>query len=214
MANRPCGVAVGALTRADADSRVARLIYQADPYIYPALFGSREVATRVMPSLIRRDRGPFSARNIRAATREGDVLAVAVVLDGPDPLVVADVREAFADQGLVPPSTLPDVVDRYFAHIADERGRYVLVLAVDPRHRGQGLGGALLTAVSREPPRRQVSLHVLSDNAHAARLYARLGFVVVGVEAGYSPDPLRSVEVLRMVRPAPGVTADGRTLPW
>jgi len=55
---------------------------------------------------------------------------------------------------------------------------YVELLAVHPDHAGQGLGGALLTAVfkaGRANGYRQVVLNVASDNPNALRLYERVG---------------------------------------
>jgi ribosomal protein S18 acetylase RimI-like enzyme len=55
---------------------------------------------------------------------------------------------------------------------------YVELLAVHPDHAGQGLGGALLTAVfaaAKANGYRQVVLNVASDNPNALRLYTRVG---------------------------------------
>jgi mycothiol synthase len=57
---------------------------------------------------------------------------------------------------------------------------YVELLAVHPDHAGQGLGGALLTAVFAAAARngyRRAVLNVASDNPSALRLYERVGMV-------------------------------------
>ena len=55
-------------------------------------------------------------------------------------------------------------------------------LAVDPLHRGRGIGSTLIERVSDRARRGgfdRLSLHVWSDNGPARRLYRRAGFTVV-----------------------------------
>ena len=60
-----------------------------------------------------------------------------------------------------------------------------LIVAVDPKHRGQGVGTRLLERLLAEAGSRfhAVSLSVSPQN-RALRLYERLGFEVVGSEGG------------------------------
>ena len=70
--------------------------------------------------------------------------------------------------------------------VADEV--HVLNVAVDPRHRGQGLGGTLMREVLREARQRQataVTLEVRRSNVAARRLYESFAFEEVGMRPNY-----------------------------
>ena len=77
----------------------------------------------------------------------------------------------------------------------------VLTIAVDERHRGRGVGRALLThlldAAGRRGARR-VFLEVRADNPVAQALYASEGFEAVGIRPRYyQPDDVDAV-VMRL----------------
>ena len=66
----------------------------------------------------------------------------------------------------------------------------VLTIAVMPAARRQGLGRALLTGAMRDAAGRgaqSMFLEVARDNTAALRLYRGMGFVQVGLRAGYYP---------------------------
>ena len=70
--------------------------------------------------------------------------------------------------------------------VADEV--HVLNLAVDPRHREQGLGGTLMREVLREARQRHataVTLEVRRSNVAGRRLYESFGFEEVGSRPNY-----------------------------
>ena len=70
--------------------------------------------------------------------------------------------------------------------VADEAE--ILTVAVDPDARGQGVGAALLRAALQRAQAAGagvVFLEVAADNAPAAALYARAGFLPTGVRKGY-----------------------------
>ena len=64
----------------------------------------------------------------------------------------------------------------------------LLLIAVDPVHRGQGFGALLIEAAVGDARRRGASelfLEVRENNADARRLYSRAGFADVGRRADY-----------------------------
>lgn len=72
-------------------------------------------------------------------------------------------------------------------------------LAVRPDHRGQGLATRLLTAVMAEAAGMGVesaTLEVRRSNTPALRLYAKAGFVEVGVRRNYYTKPVEDALVL------------------
>ena len=67
----------------------------------------------------------------------------------------------------------------------------MLRIAVDPAHRGQGLGQALLEACQRDLEAEgvlQLYLEVRASNAAAIRLYGACGWQRCGLRSGYYPD--------------------------
>ncbi|MGF1465685.1 MAG: GNAT family N-acetyltransferase [Sandaracinaceae bacterium] len=87
--------------------------------------------------------------------------------------------------------------------VADEGE--VLTVAVVARARGRGVGRRLVSALLATARRRRlqrVHLEVADHNLAARRLYAGLGFAVVGRRPGYYPDGADAV--LMAWRPAPG----------
>jgi len=72
-------------------------------------------------------------------------------------------------------------------------------LAVDPTHRRQGIGAALLTFVLREAEKfgvRRATLEVRPSNEAARLLYARHGFSAAGVRRAYYSNPVEDALVL------------------
>jgi ribosomal-protein-alanine N-acetyltransferase len=79
----------------------------------------------------------------------------------------------------------------YCSHYVVHDEADIVNIAVHPRHRNRGLGGEILAAVLHSLRKRgikSVSLEVRRSNAPARRLYARAGFVQVGVRPRYYPD--------------------------
>ncbi len=71
---------------------------------------------------------------------------------------------------------------------AFEKGSaHITTLAVDPDHRGRGIGARLLLALTLAARRRRTSLtlEVASDNLAAHALYRRFGLAPVGIRRGY-----------------------------
>jgi len=65
---------------------------------------------------------------------------------------------------------------------------HLLNVAVHPSWRGRGVGRRLMEAIfdeGRTTQARTVYLEVRAGNAPARRLYARLGFVEIGIRRGY-----------------------------
>jgi ribosomal-protein-alanine N-acetyltransferase len=68
---------------------------------------------------------------------------------------------------------------------------HVMNIAVDPSHRGRGIGTMLLERlfeVTADDVRRGYTLEVRVSNATAIALYERLGFEARGVRRGYYTD--------------------------
>jgi ribosomal-protein-alanine N-acetyltransferase len=121
---------------------------------------------------------PWSRRQFRAAL-EGDANQRVLVL-----------RHAGEGGRIVATLVLQVVVDELHVHN----------VAVDPAHRGRGLGRRLLElglAYGARRGTRLTFLEVRRSNEVALRLYASLGFDQVGVRRGYYAKPREDALVLR-----------------
>jgi ribosomal protein S18 acetylase RimI-like enzyme len=86
---------------------------------------------------------------------------------------------------------IPEVAFARWARIPAAGEAELLRIAVDPAHRGQGLGRTLLEACQRElevQGLNQLFLEVRVSNAAAIRLYGVCGWVRCGLRSGYYPD--------------------------
>jgi ribosomal-protein-alanine N-acetyltransferase len=86
--------------------------------------------------------------------------------------------------------------------VADD-GAYIQTVGVVPAMRGQGIGARLMIALlrhARQLGARSCGLEVRTDNHAARALYARLGFVDIGMRRGYYQPSGGDAYVMR-VRP-------------
>ncbi len=117
-----------------------------------------------------------------------DAAAFAALL-GSEGVVALVAGEAEAPTGLV-----------VVRAVADEAE--ILTLAVLPAARRQGVGAALMRAAREAAAARgarRLFLEVAEDNAAAASLYERLGFVDVGRRRGYYPRPGAAAAAARVL---------------
>lgn len=73
----------------------------------------------------------------------------------------------------------------------------LVTLATEPALRGRGIGRLILADLSAAAKARgleRMVLEVASDNAPAQALYARFGFVQIGLRKGYYPRPDGAVD--------------------
>ena len=86
---------------------------------------------------------------------------------------------------------MPEVAFARWACVPAAGEAELLRMAVDPAHRGQGLGRTLLEACQRElavAGMGNLFLEVRAANAEAIQLYRSCGWERCGLRAGYYPD--------------------------
>ena len=165
-------VIVRPMKDSDCKKDIASLIYQTDPYIYPALLGTAMDAKRMIPPMMADD-CVFNCSNIRVAELNRKIVGVAVVLN-------SQPRKRI-DRSLVNGKSGKDVCERYFdklnQYLDSEETTYILCLCVDPKARGKRVGEILLKSVIATSAHQKQKLHVLADNTIAINLYKKHGFV-------------------------------------
>jgi ribosomal-protein-alanine N-acetyltransferase len=106
----------------------------------------------------------------------------------------------FWPEGLIVIEDLGRVIGFVFGVMSGVQQARVLMLAVDRRYRGAGLGTLLSQEFFRECGKkgvRQVSLEVRASNVGAQRFYQRLGFFTIKRSSRYYSDGEDGIFLLR-----------------
>jgi len=177
---------------------IAGLIYDTDPYIYPAMFHSREEAVGIIPRMIQAGDRMFNCRNMFVAEEDGRIVGLILWIRGPlvwEPDIYCRCGGNSAD--------IDKVCNEYFSQYStcDDGIISVINCCVSSGKRNMGIGQGLLQSFMREV-RGVCELFVLSDNEPAVRLYQRNGFRICGQYDGFSAEGPRP-KCFRMVSNMP-----------
>jgi len=169
----------------DDKKRIAKLIYNTDPYIYPAAFGNEHKAVKELSGLYSLPGNLFSMGNIWVALKSEKIVGAAVVL-----LASASKSLSQVLNGNSLPISFRNVTEDYFdkAYEESENCAVILCLSVNPNFQRQRIGRQLLSHIvsDSECVGREFKLDVLANNATAIKLYTECGFVTVGKTDGYA----------------------------
>lgn len=177
---------------------VSTLVYETDPYIYPALFESNltplEAANKILPSVFRHgDDGMFCKENLYVYMSGEDIVGLILWNKGPmkwNPslffMVAQNSGVQLVEENVIAVSK--DYVDDKYSEDTRlaEQGISLINICVDGRMRGQGIGRRMMTDFIMEHPNEPMELCVLADNASAIKLYENMGFKIVNEAPGFS----------------------------
>lgn len=156
----------------------AGLIYSADPYIYPAAFGTdKSYAVKAISYLINNSVSYFNKSNIYIAELNSTIVGVTVVLDNEN-ISNIDCNKLRSKFPLLPKS-FELCCEEVFNHAKDHVGSdflYLCSIAVDESFRRQRIGKKLIACVVRDNIGKNLNLSVLCDNTPAIKLYEKCGF--------------------------------------
>lgn len=174
---------------------IAGLIYDTDPYIYPAMFETREVALEVISKMIRAGDTMFRPENLFLATDGDEIVGLILWVKGP---LMWD-RDIYDRCGGKSPY-IDKVCREYFAFYAEAPEDLVSIINVCVKEtaRGKGIGGRMLDSFL-ESTKGPYELFVLADNPAAVKLYEKKGFRIVETRQGFSVEP-RNLPCYRMIR--------------
>jgi len=175
---------------------LAGLVYDTDPYIYPAMFGSRQNALAVLPDLIQGNEDTmFRCENIFVAEIDGRIMGLILWHRGPLDWSSDALRRVAAAKGIGLPESLKKVEAEYVGgYGADRKTNQISILnvCVCGQYRGLGVGKTMLKAfIDSHEKNAFFTLCVLEENEKAIRLYKAAGFEVVGRDSGFSLDGRR-----------------------
>lgn len=180
---------------ADQLRDIAKLIYDTDPYIYPAMFSSREEAEQIIPRMMAENDVMFRPENIFAAVKNGRVLGIILYVRGP----MRWKPDVFLRCGGSSPYT-EKLYRNYFSMYESIPSDVISLInvCVAQDARGAGIGGILLKSFlnGQSGP---MELYVLADNQPAIRLYAAHGFRIRETLRAFTVDDA-DITCYRMMR--------------
>ena len=174
---------------------IAGLIYDTDRYIYQGMFGSRQNAIKVIPTLLsgNEDR-MFRLSNLYAAVIEEEIVGLILWVKGKLQWNPGGLCEVLRNLGIESPEYLNEVYSQYLSRY-DSTDNYekisLLNVCVDRKKRNTGIGRRLLMSFLEKHPKEDMELCVLKDNEGAVKLYQDCGFLVVEEYPGFSTNPIK-----------------------
>lgn len=174
---------------------IAGLIYDTDRYIYQGMFGSRQNAIKVIPTLLsgNEDR-MFRLSNLYAAVMEEEIVGLILWVKGKLQWNPGVLCEVLRNLGIKSPEYLNEVYSQYLSRY-DSTDNYekisLLNVCVDKKKRNAGIGRRLLMSFLEKHPKEDMELCVLKDNEAAVKLYQDCGFLVVEEYPGFSTNPIK-----------------------
>ncbi|MDE5931841.1 MAG: GNAT family N-acetyltransferase, partial [Lachnospiraceae bacterium] len=170
---------------------LSALVYETDPYIYPALFSSREQALRVLPQVFRDGTDIlFNLNNCFIIRSQKEIAGLLLWHMGPIQWLGEDLYTRLKSDSESTASGFELVKKEYFdgyQHISDS-SISIINVCVAEKMRGKGVGNALLDAFIKEHLENEMELLVLCDNYPALSLYTAFRFQPVRKLAGFSMD--------------------------
>ena len=187
---------------ADNEIALADLIYDTDPYIYPAMFGSRENAEKLLPLLFRAQDSMFRPENFFVAFQGERIIALLLWKEGRLSWTPQLLKDLSASSG-IPLSPYLDYVAREYVegYGAEDKASLILLinLCVADGLRGRGTGRMLMERFIERHADASMELCALAENKNAVRLYKSLGFEITERYVGFSVDQRRP-DAIRMQR--------------
>lgn len=175
---------------------IAGLIWDTDPYIYPAMFKSRDEAEIVIPRMILCGDVMFSLKNLFVAEENDRIVGLILWIRGP----MNWTPEIYLKCGGSSPY-IDRIHKEYFAlyqHMNPDVTSLINV-CVSAKKRGAGIGHLLLREFLKQE-HGICELYVLADNPGAVHLYEKHGFRITEKLQGFSVEPM-DLLCYRMINP-------------
>lgn len=170
------------LKKTDDFESVAAIVYQTDDFIFPYLFGKNEKAIKRIAKLVALEKNPFSYLRSYIDVTEQNVIRGILTEEQAN-------NHNKANQDYMNAFSIPFLIGLFFKQalffpIFQHKfttGTYIQTLTVDAKHRGKGIGSALLkNAIKRAQVNNNgpLFLDVAIKNKVALTLYQKHGFII------------------------------------
>lgn len=169
---------------------IARLIYDTDPYIYPAMCSAAE-AEKIFPCLLSAGTDSmFRKQNLFVARLDGIIVGVILWHSGPLVWEHKAFIEACNSQNISIAPTFEQVAQEYLSTYDQPTADISIInICVEPSVRSRGVGTEMLKAFIARHKCESMELVTLTENTIAIDLYKRNGFEIQREEGGFSIDP-------------------------
>ena len=176
---------------------ISRLVFETDPYIYPAIFGDGgdgEVkAAEILPAVFESAKDlMFAKNNLFVLYNKEDVVGLILWNNKKmewDPRFLLETAE---EKGIRLNDKNIELVRKEYvdSRYVNEHAECISLInvCISKESRGFGAGTYLLKCFIKEHDNESMELAVLSDNTPAIKLYQRFGFKMVQEVDGFSLD--------------------------
>lgn len=177
---------------------ISTLIYETDPFIYPALFEcnipSKDAALRIIPLLFEcGNDAMFCKDNLFLFFNEDKVVGLILWYKGSinwNAELFYDVAQKngvqLIEKNILAVSSGYVNLENDEEKLIDSQKIYLMNVCVDSKLRGLGIGKKMLDAFFREHPATTMELEALVDNNRAVKLYEHLGFCIIEEKSGFA----------------------------
>ena len=190
----------GDLLMPEQYEEISRLIFETDPYLYPAIFGEgdkgEQKAIDILPSVFESGKDAmFAKNNLFVLFNKERVIGLILWCDKGmkwDSQVLLDIAN---EKGIeIEKENIARVQSEYVdSRYSDEKQTQKLIslinVCVDRNFRGVGAGTYMLECFVNEHFEEPMELAVLADNSPGIRLYQRFGFRIEQEVDGFSLSP-------------------------
>ncbi|WP_172826892.1 GNAT family N-acetyltransferase [Flammeovirga sp. SJP92] len=166
--------------------KVAQLIVETDPFIYPALAGNETSRISVIEEMIKKGRFVFCKENIFVAKRDDSIAGLIVCFINTPSWHDEEFKEIYKNNDIEYTPSVSTVVEEYFSKTTATDYLYISNICTAKEHQKKGVASTLVNYIISLFPQKSIGLHVLCDNQNAIRLYEKLGFKIQHKETGFS----------------------------
>lgn len=171
-------------------SEVGRLIYHADPYIYPAFFGNEENASVLLKEAIKKGLYCFQKENIFGVFIEHRPIAVLCKKQiGKYKWNYNQWKNLFSEFKVVIPDSFEHVAKNHFMPMNQDQLQeeiYIFSVCVSSEFRNKGIGHKMMEHFFSLFEEEKFMLDVLESNLAAISLYKDFDFRITGNYIGYN----------------------------
>lgn len=166
---------------------ITQLIYDTDPYIYPAICSEAE-AKKIFPRLLSAGTDlMFCKKNLFVARLNGDIVGIILWHNGPLLWDKKAFKEVCNSQNIPIAFTFEQVAREYLSTYAKPSANISIInVCVDASVRSRGIGAEMLQAFIARHEGESMELVALMENSIAIDLYKRNGFEILKKEYGFS----------------------------